>query len=71
MNSWVIPMLGERICCMEFGTLHSGVFIVSSGLLQGSPLRSVLFNIYTADIVSSLVTPTTVGYAHVDDITVE
>jgi hypothetical protein len=51
---WVLAMLEGRNCCMKFGTWRSEAFQVCSGLPQGSPLSSVLFNIYTADIVTYL-----------------
>jgi hypothetical protein len=68
---WVLAMLEGRKCCMKFGTWRSEAFQVCSGLPRGSPLSSVLFNIYTADIVTCLRSPTTVGSTYVDDIIAE
>lgn len=68
LTRWILALLGCRMCCMRFGTWTSDPFAVSSGLPQGSPLSSVLFNIYTADIIPSLWTNSATGSTYVDDI---
>ncbi|KAI8516617.1 hypothetical protein Bbelb_051980 [Branchiostoma belcheri] len=71
ITRWVLTLLQSRTCCMKFGTWRSEAFQVSSGLPQGSPLSSVLFNIYTADIALTLRAPSTIASTYVDDVIVE
>ncbi|KXJ05978.1 RNA-directed DNA polymerase from mobile element jockey, partial [Exaiptasia diaphana] len=68
MTRWVLSMLDERRCHMRFGNWKSDAFKVSSGLPQGSPLSCVLFNIYTADIISWTKDEETDPFSYVDDI---
>ncbi|KXJ09046.1 RNA-directed DNA polymerase from mobile element jockey [Exaiptasia diaphana] len=68
MTRWVLSMLDERRCHMRFGNWRSDAFKVSSGLPQGSPLSCVLFNIYTADIISWTKDEETDPFSYVDDI---
>ena len=57
---------------MQFGRWKSNIFEVSSGPPQGSPLSSVLFNIYTADIVTTLkVDNGAKPFTYVDDVIAE
>ena len=65
---WTLSMLKPRRCCLKFGTWRSEAFQVSSGLPQGSPLSSVLFNVYTADIAPALASARSAGYTYVDDV---
>ena len=65
---WILALLDTRRCQMQFGKWKSQIFPVSSGLPQGSPLSSVLFNVYTADLIVELGSTGTKPYTFVDDI---
>ncbi len=52
LTRWIMALLDTRRCQMQFGRWKSDIFEVSSGLPQGFPLSSVLFKIYTADIIT-------------------
>ena len=67
---WILALLDTRRCQMQFGKWKSSIFPVSSGLPQGSPLSSVLFNVYTADLVANLSRTRAKPYTFVDDIIV-
>jgi hypothetical protein len=56
---------------MKLGTGRSQAFRVSSGLPQGSPLSSVLFNVYTADIAPTLRATKSISSSYVDDVIAE
>ena len=56
MIRWILALLDTRRCQLGFGKWKSGIFEVSSGLPQGSPLSSILFNVYTADLVDAVET---------------
>ena len=68
MIRWILSMLDSRRCHMRFGNWTSNTFNVSSGLPQGSPLSCVLFNIYTADIISWTKDDDIDPFSYVDDI---
>ena len=53
---------------MRFGGWRSEIFEVSSGLPQGSPLSSVLFNVYTADLIEATQVQECSPYSYVDDL---
>ncbi len=53
---------------MQFGVSKSQIFPVSSGLPQGTPLSSVLFYMYTADLIVELGNAGTRRYTFVNDI---
>lgn len=68
MVRWILAMLDARTCQMRFGKWSSDFFEVSSGLPQGSPLSSILFNVYTADLVEATATNGASPYSYVDDV---
>jgi len=71
MIRWIVALLGTRRCQMRFRSWRSGIFEVSSGLPQGSPLSPVLFNVYTHDIIENVQDEGTEPFTYVDDIIVQ
>ena len=65
---WILALLGMRRCKMKFGGWRSEIFEVRSGLPQDSPLSSVLFNMYTTDLIEATQVQECSPYSYVDDL---